>query len=107
MSLPNKTSKLVTAMRPAIYSLFREKDGNLKKYQYENADRKSIDIDERVMTNDIIDQIVQNEWQLCYVFIQIAIQDRSFTLSRIVLNHKIAEKLSVEATQLFYMIFCG
>ena len=58
------------------------------------------------MTNDIIDVIVQGNWQISYVFLQIAILDTTFTLSKVVLNHKIAEKLALEADHLFYMIFC-
>ena len=91
-------------MRPVQFSLFRDKDGIIKKYEAE-GDRKSIQIDERLNTNAMIDSIIKNDWQLTYIFLQLSILDPGFTLSTIILNHQMAEKLSTEAPSLFYLIF--
>ena len=57
------------------------------------------------MTSEMIDNIIQNDWNIVYILFQMAILDPGFTLSKVVVNHQIAEKLCVEAPQLFYMIF--
>ena len=105
VGLSKKISKIITFMKPAQYSLFKDEKGQLKKYGEEEDGKRKIDIKERAMTNEIIDRIVQNDWQICYVFFQVAILDPTFTLSKIILDHQFAEKLCVESPALFYMIF--